>query len=960
MQRPAGEPPQPGLRASTSSLSLDDLAREEGAAAPPRVRAGDKDAHAPQRTSASPVRQKASGKGKEHDCNVELAVLNAEGAKESVLPEDEHERGDTDGALDGRVRAAAPVGGNVVDGAGAQSSAPAPAARTSSPRRPRRSPSPPALSSAPAGFAATARPPLQSILKRPEAARAPSSFSSVRSASAQLLPPSGIAPPAPASPSGPVIALPPLARTISDTLAPATPDSLDAKDSKSPSFASPAVHPSVLFSTPGTTTSVLPLSSPSHASASSLSSPSAASASLPDPTGTFKSWKSSVMGRRSGVYDRKRLAALGFEEELTRDYDFWASWGIALCNIGGLPGTVLGVLTALEKGGGSMYAIAWPISGLFMLCLAAVLGEMASTWPVAGAMFTWVFRLCRSRKWLDPWARYASWVVGSLLLCSHILLQIIVTWQFAHNLLGVIGLWTDKRYDYWVVVVICWGILTFSALVVSSRVSRSPWLWRICGGLIVAFFFIINITLLTTADEIYSAEYVFTSYRNTSGFTSKSYVYMLGWVLTCVATGMEASAHMAEDTKRPARTVPLAMFWSVAATYGMGWVSICVLLATMHLDGSDPDLQPSIALIANSIPRKYTTLILVLVLLSFLFQNIAQLLATSRFIWALSRESALPFSKFFRRLSSKTRQPTVAIWATWAISFPALLLIAVNVSIIATTLLEGAGITCTSSYVAPLLFYLACWGDDVLRGDGRAKWTLRGASKFLAIPPALFLLVFITMMCLPTGYPVTPLNMSYASVMLVGVLLVSTLAWVLYGNGHYAGPIKTTTRWTIGAEVDLPSSSSHGTKKPPSRKKPSAAAAAAAAAAPTPSSGNGVGSASPAEGTTTSAQHGASAHVWATSVGEASHAWTYGSSEGGEGRSAVRRGAGARTMDEEEAVTTVGRTTGTGSEWSEWTEGDEEDSDEDDDDEEEDSEEDDDERRSRRSRGAGRSQDHPV
>lgn len=129
-----------------------------------------------------------------------------------------------------------------------------------------------------------------------------------------------------------------------------------------------------------------------------------------------------------------------------------------------------------------MYAIAWPISGLFMLCLAAVLGEMASTWPVAGAMFTWVFRLCRSRKWLDPWARYASWVVGSLLLCSHILLQvrfrylcslsaelvaglvadrasdtqIIVTWQFAHNLLGVIGLWTEKQYDYWVVVVICW------------------------------------------------------------------------------------------------------------------------------------------------------------------------------------------------------------------------------------------------------------------------------------------------------------------------------------------------------------------------------------------------------------------------------------------------------------------------------------------------------------------------
>lgn len=97
---------------------------------------------------------------------------------------------------------------------------------------------------------------------------------------------------------------------------------------------------------------------------------------------------------------------------------------LILANSCASAGTVLGVLTALEAGGGSMYAIAWPLSGLFMISLAAVLGEMASTWPVAGAMFTWVFRLCRSKKSLNPWARYASWVVGSLLLCSHVLLQV--------------------------------------------------------------------------------------------------------------------------------------------------------------------------------------------------------------------------------------------------------------------------------------------------------------------------------------------------------------------------------------------------------------------------------------------------------------------------------------------------------------------------------------------------------
>lgn len=35
-----------------------------------------------------------------------------------------------------------------------------------------------------------------------------------------------------------------------------------------------------------------------------------------------------------------------------------------------------------------MYAIAWPVSGLFMVALAAVLGEMASAYPVAGKLGT--------------------------------------------------------------------------------------------------------------------------------------------------------------------------------------------------------------------------------------------------------------------------------------------------------------------------------------------------------------------------------------------------------------------------------------------------------------------------------------------------------------------------------------------------------------------------------------------
>ncbi|GAA5824675.1 hypothetical protein JCM11251_005297 [Rhodosporidiobolus azoricus] len=894
MYRPAHQ-----LRPSTSRTSLEDLANEEAGRLSSKKR-GDKDggrddSARPGATVHAIHKLDGTLKGKEKAWSVELAVVGADGARRVLSRKEVAEEGDgtlgqdacTCGALE-RVGASVDGPHANIDAADQEDLLPGSSAPTASSPTftslPPPSPEPPEKPE---------RPPLQSILRRPELARTPSSVRSQLSFSTSLSPL-----PVPTSPAG-------LNSTIlHGPPSPSTPESVESK------------LPTVVFSSSGTNSTVLPLSTLSV----SAEGASASSASAFDPAATVRSWKSSILGRRSGNFDKKRLASLGFEEELNRDYDFWASMGISLCNIGALPGTTLGVLTAFRAGGGSMYTIAWPISGLFLIGVAAVLGEMASTWPVAGASFTWVFRLCRSKRSLNPWARYASWVTGSMLLCSHILLQILITWQFAHNLLGVVTLFTGEHYSQWVVVSIGWAICLISGLVVSSRISRSPWLWRICGGLIIVFFVVINAIILSKANNIRPASFVFTSYMNETGFESRSYVYMLGWVLSCVATGMEASAHMAEDTKRPARTVAMAMFWSTAISYLLGWVSICVLLATVQRDGVDPNLQPSIALIANSIPRSYTTVILVFVLLSFLFQSIAQLLATSRFIFALARESALPFSKFFHRLSKNNRQPSAAIWGTLAVAAPVLLFLAIDTTIISTIVLEGAGITATCAYVTPIILYLFC-PRDVLRGDGRAQWTLRGASKFVALPVSVFLLAFIVMMCLPTGYPVTALNASYASAVFAGVLLLSSTAWVFYGNGHYAGPIKTTTRWTIGAEVDLPSSSSRAETQR-NKKKTTAA------------NGGHI---------TTSAAHGRSAHVWMTST----NGDTGGSNMTREHES--RRTRGEETVGTEMTrVRTDGLTTGTGSEWTEYTEDGSEGSYETDEDEDEEEEEE--ERRSRSGR----------
>lgn len=70
------------------------------------------------------------------------------------------------------------------------------------------------------------------------------------------------------------------------------------------------------------------------------------------------------------------------------------------------------------------------------------------------------------------------------------------------------------------------------------------------------------------------------------------------------------------------------------------------------------------------------------------------------------------------------------------------------------------------------------------------------------------------------------MSASYAAGIAMGLFLLSSLTWIFYGNGlflpsphsspeltppklaaRYAGPIKTTTRWTVGAEIELPTSS---------------------------------------------------------------------------------------------------------------------------------------------------------
>lgn len=57
---------------------------------------------------------------------------------------------------------------------------------------------------------------------------------------------------------------------------------------------------------------------------------------------------------------------------------------------------------------------------------------------------------------------------------------------------------------------------------------------------------------------------------------------------------------------------------------------------------------------------------------------------------------------------------------------------------------------------------------------------------------ALQFTVFICVLfILPTATPVTQFNMNYAIVAIGGVVLIVSIAWMLWGRSHFTGPVRT-------------------------------------------------------------------------------------------------------------------------------------------------------------------------
>nr|XP_019050170.1 amino acid/metabolite permease [Kwoniella bestiolae CBS 10118]OCF29100.1 amino acid/metabolite permease [Kwoniella bestiolae CBS 10118] len=562
-------------------------------------------------------------------------------------------------------------------------------------------------------------------------------------------------------------------------------------------------------------------------SSSFITTPSTASTTLTTPPNVklpldlsaAESRISNPPGSGKGQEDRDeaRLRQLGYDAVLGRDYTFWSSLSISWLNIGALQGTIYAVSGCYAYGGPAMILVAWPTSGVFCFFLTLTLSELASAYPVSGAMSSWAWKLARGgiggeRGW--------AWLMGGFML--------LVIWEIVNIIAGTMAISFHYQKTPWHMFLFFVAVLLIVGTVGSTGWGRSHRFW-LCSGIFgFTMWLVLCITLLATNATKHRSGDTFTTFYNTTGWSSKPYVYLLGWQFTTIASGADASAHMAEETQNPSRNVPNAMTASVVCTYVLGYISIILLLLSIAPEDAATVRMHSFPfgfILTKAISESGAISVCCLMIVVLHLQVIAQLQASSRFVFALARDNAMPFSDWIKK-TNKSKVPVLANWLVIALCLPFACMTLGSQATLYSVLAVTACTMSYTGYIVPVGLYLV--SKKNLLTEGRTTWSLGKASKPVAVIGFLYGLTLIIAQTFPGSRPVTAATMSWSPVIIVGTILLCFVTWKCYGARHYSGPIKAVTKWETGMEIDLSttlgssrSRPSHGAPLSPRPQQPS-------------------------------------------------------------------------------------------------------------------------------------------
>jgi len=91
--------------------------------------------------------------------------------------------------------------------------------------------------------------------------------------------------------------------------------------------------------------------------------------------------------------DEKRLAELGYKQELNRSWSGFSNFAISFSIISILAGCFTTFGVGWNNGGPAAIAWGWPITAAFILVIGLCMSELVSAFPTSGGIYWWASKL---------------------------------------------------------------------------------------------------------------------------------------------------------------------------------------------------------------------------------------------------------------------------------------------------------------------------------------------------------------------------------------------------------------------------------------------------------------------------------------------------------------------------------------------------------------------------------------
>lgn len=469
--------------------------------------------------------------------------------------------------------------------------------------------------------------------------------------------------------------------------------------------------------------------------------------------------------------DLNTLHKFGYAQELARVLGGFSNFAISLSIICILAGGITSFHVGYGSVGGASIGIGWPLVGLFALCVAATMGQIASAFPTAGGLYHWAAMLGgRGWGWVTAWFNLAGLVA--------VLAAINVgTFRFAW------GAFADEPPKAGVELAVVAAITASHAIINHLGIRVTRVLTDFSGWWILFVSLVLTIALLAAAPS-YEWERLWT-FTNFSGRPAASsvwpdtqsllWLFALGALLPAYTiTGFDASAHVSEETEHAARNVPRGIVRSVWVSALFGWLMLCAAVLAMR-DPAAAAEQGETAFVSTMndvLPRGFHLALCGGIVLAQYLCGLATVTSASRMAFAFARDGGLPFAHRVRYVSPKFRTPPVAIWlvATAAVLFT------VYAEAYAT-IAAAAAVLLYISYVLPTAIGFVAYGTWWTE---MGPWTLGRWFRPLAAVSVLGCVGLVAIGMQPPN--------EKAAFVVAGMVVALAAGWFGYARRAFPGP----------------------------------------------------------------------------------------------------------------------------------------------------------------------------